>query len=80
MVNAARTFMRNGRKAMIGLCSACGTKVTVAGKWDDDVEQHPSLGVDSAGGRALPAIGHNGSGYTRPISGQSRLTAKVETG
>jgi len=37
MLNATRTMMRNGRRAMIGLCECCGTKMSVAGKWDGDV-------------------------------------------
>jgi len=31
--------MRNGRRAMIGLCECCGTKMSVAGKWDGDVAE-----------------------------------------
>ena len=36
MLAATRTWMKNGRRAMIGLCACCGTKISVAGKWDDD--------------------------------------------
>lgn len=36
MLNATRTLMKNGRRAMIGLCECCGTKISVAGKWDSD--------------------------------------------
>ena len=36
MVSATRTLMKNGRRAMIGLCSVCGTKMSVAGKWDTE--------------------------------------------
>lgn len=39
MVNATRTFMKNGRRAMIGHCGCCGTKMSVAGKWDSDNDQ-----------------------------------------
>ena len=38
MVNASRTLMKNGRKAMIGNCDCCGTKMNIAGKWDSDFE------------------------------------------
>jgi hypothetical protein len=37
MLNATRTLMKNGRRAMIGLCECCGTKMTIAGKWDSDI-------------------------------------------
>jgi len=36
MLSATRTLMKNGRRAMIGLCACCGTKMSVAGKWDED--------------------------------------------
>jgi len=36
MLSATRTLMKNGRRAMIGLCSCCGTKMSVAGKWDEE--------------------------------------------
>ncbi len=35
MLSATRTLMKNGRRAMGGLCACCGTKMSVAGKWDD---------------------------------------------
>jgi len=38
MLSATRTLMKNGRRAMIGTCACCGTKMSVAGKWDDDPE------------------------------------------
>ncbi len=38
MLSATRTLMKNGRRAMIGLCACCGTKMSVAGKWDDAPE------------------------------------------
>ena len=36
MLAPTRTLMKNGRRAMIGVCACCGTKMSVAGKWDDD--------------------------------------------
>lgn len=36
MLSATRTLMKNGRRAMIGLCVCCGTKMSVVGKWDGD--------------------------------------------
>ncbi len=36
MLSATRTLMKNGRRAMIGICTVCGTKMSVAGKWDSD--------------------------------------------
>ena len=36
MLSATRTLMKNGRRAMIGVCACCGTKMSVAGKWDCD--------------------------------------------
>lgn len=38
MLSATRTLMNNNRRAMVGLCACCGTKMSVAGKWDDDQE------------------------------------------
>ena len=38
MLSATRTLMKNGRRAMVGLCACCGTKMSVAGKWDDEFE------------------------------------------
>lgn len=38
MLSATRTLMKNGRRAMVGLCACCGTKMSVAGKWDDEPE------------------------------------------
>ena len=40
MLSATRTLMKNGRRAMIGLCACCGTKMSVAGKWDSDPAPH----------------------------------------
>ncbi len=39
MLSATRTLMKNGRRAMVGACACCGTKMSVAGKWDDEPEQ-----------------------------------------
>ncbi len=36
MRSATRTVMKNGRRAMIGFCDCCGTKMSVAGLWDGD--------------------------------------------
>ena len=36
MLSPTRTLMKNGRRAMIGLCGCCGTKMSVAGKWDEE--------------------------------------------
>jgi|GEM_PF-637805 len=43
MLSATRTLMKNGRRAMLGVCACCGTKMSVAGKWDDD----PQVPTDS---------------------------------
>jgi len=39
MLSATRTLMKNGRRAMVGLCACCGTKMSVAGKWEGEQEQ-----------------------------------------
>ena len=39
MITPTRTLMKNGRRAMIGLCACCGTKMSVAGVWDEDVAE-----------------------------------------
>jgi hypothetical protein len=80
MVNATRTLMKNGRKAMIGICASCGTKMSVAGKWDEDPEQRPPDNAPSAGGGATPVRNGHSSGTPQLISHTSRLTPKVETG
>ncbi len=38
MLVPTRTLMKNRRRAMIGICTCCGTKISVAGKWDDDLD------------------------------------------
>lgn len=42
MLSLTRTLMKNGRRAMVGLCACCGTKMSVAGKWDE--EPRPTVG------------------------------------
>lgn len=49
MLSATRTLMKNGRRAMVGLCACCGTKMSVAGKWDDEQESAPPPGSIPAG-------------------------------
>ena len=36
MLSATRTVVKNGRRAMLGLCACCGTKINVIGAWDED--------------------------------------------
>ena len=55
MQSATRTLMKNGRRAMIGLCECCGTKMTVAGKWDGDVSEQ----VVAASRVAVAHSGHS---------------------
>ena len=59
MLSATRTLMKNGRRAMIGTCACCGTKMSVAGKWDDDQPQTAQL-------HETPAALH---GENRPKNG-----------
>lgn len=35
MLSPTRTLMKNGCRAMLGVCACCGTKMSVAGKWDE---------------------------------------------
>jgi len=35
MINPTRTLMSNGRRAMLGPCEHCGTKIYLAGSWDE---------------------------------------------
>ena len=42
MLAPTRTLMKNGRRAMIGTCACCGTKMSLAGKWDDDPAASPA--------------------------------------
>ena len=56
MLSATRTLMKNGRRAMIGLCACCGTKMSVAGKWDDD----PEIPATETGEKSLTASPENG--------------------
>ncbi|MGO8672706.1 MAG: DUF5679 domain-containing protein [Capsulimonadaceae bacterium] len=58
MLNATRTYMKNGRRAMIGHCECCGTKMTIAGKWDSDPAEPCSVEgtlEDGARARVEPA-------------------------
>jgi len=48
MLNATRTLMKNGRRAMIGVCECCGTKMSIAGKWDCDIVSDEEQAVDPA--------------------------------
>ena len=57
MLSATRTLMKNGRRAMVGVCGCCGTKLWVIGKWDDDQETEnltdsKANGTDSDGNNA----------------------------
>lgn len=36
MLSPTRTIMKNGRRAMLGFCACCGSKMSVAGKWDEE--------------------------------------------
>lgn len=51
MLSATRTLMKNGRRAMIGLCACCGTRMTVAGKWDGDA---PSPSANGTAAHSTP--------------------------
>ncbi len=57
MLSATRTLMRNGRRAMIGLCACCGTKMSVAGFWDSDSPAYapPTAPRPDGGGLTRPA-------------------------
>ncbi len=52
MLSPTRTLMKNGRRAMIGLCGCCGTKMSVAGKWDE--ESSVSVPKDKSPGLTAP--------------------------
>ena len=54
MLSATRTLMKNGRRAMLGLCACCGTKMSVAGKWDDEAEASAQKAQKNS-----PATGQN---------------------
>lgn len=56
MLAPTRTLMKNGRRAMIGVCACCGTKMSVAGKWDDD----PAATPPKAPEKSLTAPQENG--------------------
>ncbi len=57
MLSATRTLMKNGRRAMIGLCACCGTKMSVAGKWDDEAAADAA---SSGGTEGLTVRAENG--------------------
>ncbi len=52
MLSATRTLMKNGRRAMIGTCACCGTKMYIAGVWDGD---QLSASAAFASGTAAPS-------------------------
>ena len=56
MLSATRTLMKNGRRAMIGVCACCGTRMSVMGKWDDDAE----VKMDPVGANRLTAPAETG--------------------
>ena len=60
MLSATRTLMKNGRRAMIGLCGCCGTKMSVAGRWDDDAEHAPPAAAPRGTEIGLTAPAENG--------------------
>lgn len=52
MLNATRTMMKNGRKAMTGLCDCCGTKMSIAGKWDEEqAVDHKAVDTEAVGSK-----------------------------
>ena len=58
MLSATRTLMSNNRRAMIGFCGCCGTKMSVAGVWDGDERPRPapeSLRRETSAPTAPPA-------------------------
>lgn len=61
MLSATRTVMKNGRRAMIGLCACCGTRLSVAGKWDDDAVTPAAHNPGQSEGESrLTGSGENG--------------------
>ncbi len=51
MLSATRTLMKNGRRAMVGVCACCGTKMSVAGQWDDGQESASQPEAQDVAGR-----------------------------
>jgi len=49
MISATRTLMKNGRRAMVGHCACCGTKMSVAGRWDDEAGQSGGSQMQASG-------------------------------
>ena len=65
MLSATRTLMKNGRRAMIGLCACCGTRMSVMGRWEGEPDLEP-------GGRPAQTDSDQAA--------SERLTAPTETG
>ncbi len=60
MLSATRTLMKNGRRAMIGVCACCGTRMSVMGQWDNDAEAKASAKADPASANRLTAPAESG--------------------
>ena len=60
MLSATRTLMKNGRRAMIGVCACCGTRMSVMGKWDDDADAEAKGKHDPVGANRLTAPAESG--------------------
>ncbi len=64
MLSATRTLMKNGRRAMIGLCTCCGTKMSVVGVWDADTAsppaEMPSVGLKQTAPSGLTLLRRSG--------------------
>jgi len=60
MLSATRTMMKNGRRAMIGVCACCGTRMSVMGKWDDDAESRAEANAEPTGANCLTAPAESG--------------------
>jgi len=48
MLSATQTLMKYGCRAMVGMCACCGTKMSVAGRWDGEQEQAVQPDGDAA--------------------------------
>jgi hypothetical protein len=57
---------------MLGICSCCGTKISVLGVWDDDPTETPDT--------ARPAAGANGHkpGFEIPAAAKAGLERTPE--
>ncbi len=60
MLSATRTLMKNGRRAMIGVCACCGTRMSVMGQWDDDAGDNASAKANPASENRLTAPAESG--------------------